>query len=116
METAIDLLTGENFTKNRINQKFSKRENRIKYYNKKATDLRNYLNYINKPLFQNYKVLSALMNNKTEEEFHKQYLIGRGFDFKVITHFSIYNEIRLPNIYNYKIQSLENERIKIIKE
>jgi hypothetical protein len=113
---SLDLLTNEEFIPKRINQKFAKPENRIKYYNKKANDLRNYLNYINKPLFQNFKVLSSLMANDTEAEFHKQFLIGKGVDFKIITHYSIYNNLKLPTIYNFKIQSLENERIKIIKD
>lgn len=116
METSKDLLTGESFTKTRVNQKFSTPKNRIKYYNKKANDLRNYLNYINKPLFQNFKVLTTLMENKTEAEFHKQFLIGKGIDFKIITHYSMYNNLKLPAIYNFKIQSLENDRIKIIKD
>ena len=116
MQTAKDLLTQEEFILKRINQKFAKPENRIKYYNKKSNDLRNYLNYINKPLFQNFKILSILMDSKNEEEFHKQYLIGKGVDFKVITHYSMYNNLKLPTIYNFKIQTMDNERIKIIKE
>ena len=56
------------------------------------------------------------MDSKNEEEFHKQYLIGKGVDFKVITHYSMYNNLKLPTIYNFKIQTMDNERIKIIKE
>lgn len=116
MKTVLDLLTNEEFIPKRINQKFAKPANRIKYYNKKANNLRNYLNYINKPLLQNFKILTSLMENKTEMEFHKQYLIGKGFDFKVITHYSMYNNLRLPNVYNFKIHSIENEKIRIINE
>ena len=45
-----DLLTGEEFETNRINQNFINAKNRIKYYNNKARELRRKTARINKPL------------------------------------------------------------------
>ena len=70
---SIDLLTNEEFIPKRINQRFANSENRIKYYNNKANELRHYLSYINKPLNQNFKIISQLMENKTEAIFHKEF-------------------------------------------
>lgn len=115
METAIDLLTGQEFLKKRINQRFSCPENRIKYYNQKANQIRHTLYYINKPLLNNYRILQELMAGKVEADFHKEYLKGKGFDFSIHTHYENYDGKTRNAIYNFIIYLTEKDNIKIIK-
>lgn len=110
-----DRLTGEKFEALRINQKFAKPENRIKYNNQKATKLRHDTSFINKQLHVSLKILNDLPYIKNETIVHKQYLLGKGFSFLVHTHYENYEGISYCAIYDYIIIPLENERIKIIK-
>ncbi len=113
--TKTDLLTGEKFEAMRINQKFAKPKNRIKYNNQKATALRHKTAFVNKQLHVSYRILNDLSYIKNEIIVHKQYLLGKGFSFQVHTHFEDYEGISYYAIYDYIIIPLENERIKIIK-
>ena len=110
-----DRLTGEKFEASRINQKFAKPENRIKYNNQKATALRHKTAFVNKQLHVSHRILNDLSYIKNEIIVHKQYLLGKGFSFLVHTHFENYEGISYYAIYDYIIIPLENERIKIIK-
>lgn len=114
MEKSIDKYTGEEFIKKRVNQVFSKSQNRIAFYNNKANELRRSVAYINKPLHTNLRILKNLMNGKKEEVFHKQFLIGKGFSFGIHTHVIEYNSKNHFAIYNNIIILLDNEQIKII--
>jgi hypothetical protein len=109
-----DLLTKEEFVPSRINQKFARPENRIKYYNDKAKQFRHSVSYINKPLHLNIKILRELMFGKKEATFHKQFLIGKGFSFGVLTHVKEYEGMNLYSVYNYTVITMANEQIKII--
>lgn len=60
-----DPLTGEEFQPKRSNQKFSNMENRIKYHNDKANQLRKKNALIDKPLRLNQKILDKLMEAST---------------------------------------------------
>lgn len=116
MEKSIDKHTGEEFIKKRVNQVFSKAKNRIAFYNKKANELRKSVAYINKPLHTNLRILNNLMELKNEDIFHRQFLEGKGFSFKVHTHYTKLNEKNHIAIYQYLIISESNEQIKIIKK
>src|SRR4051812_10231786 len=109
-----DLLTGEIFEALRINQKFAKPQNRIKYYNQKATALRHKTAYVNKQLHVSFRILNDLPFIKNEITVHKQYLLGKGFSFVVHTHFENYEGISRYAIYQYIVIPLENDQIKII--
>jgi len=111
-----DLLTGEEFETNRINQNFISAKNRIKYYNNKAQKLRRETARINKPLHNNLRILNELLANKTEIIKHKQFLLGMGYSFGVHSHYEKYNGKSCIAIYQYIIVKLENEHIKIIKK
>ena len=111
-----DPLTNELFVPKRRNQVFAKAENRIEYHNKKAAELRYKLDYLNKPLLANYKVLTALMQNDSERIFHKEFLIGKGFDFKVCNHINCINGKNHFAIFNFTIIKLDGSQIKIIKQ
>src|SRR6478672_1267404 len=110
-----DLLTGEEFTPSRKNQKFANAENRIIYYNNKANQLRQSVSFVNKPLHENLKILNELLADKKEATFHKQFLAGKGLSFKVHTHYEKHEGKTVFAVYQYIIISLDNDQIKIIK-
>lgn len=98
-----DLLTGEPFIPTRITHKFVKAKNRIKFHNNKATKLRRSIAHINKPLHQNLKILNEVMEKITKKKLHRQWLLGKGFNFGVMTHFVEFGEEQLKCIYDFSI-------------
>jgi len=110
-----DLLTGEEFSPKRSSQRFSCPANRIKFHSNRATQLRHDSAYVNKPLLKNFRILNELMKGKLRGTFHKQFLLGKGFNFKVLTHFEEYEEETCNAIYQYIIIPIENNKIKIIR-
>ena len=115
MEKAKDLLTGEDFIKKRINQRFASAENRVRYYNRQANYIRHSLSYINKPLYNNFKVLCGVMGAKSEGNYNKFFLEGRGLHFGVFTHYKNYEGVTHKAIYDFIIIPTGNDNIKIIK-
>jgi hypothetical protein len=109
-----DALTKQQFEPSRSNQRFQYPENRIRFHNLKAQAIRKEKRFIDKPLSQNYKILTDIMNGKKEGAFHRQFLLGKGFDFNVKTHYEFYNEKNWNAIYNYIIVPCTNDIIKII--
>jgi hypothetical protein len=85
METIIrnDLLTGEDFVPKKISQRFATPQNRIKYNNNKANALRQERAFVDKPINSTHRVLRELMKNSKKQEFYKQFLLGKGVDFRV---------------------------------
>lgn len=110
----IDPLTNEAFTPARANMRFASKENRIKYYNNKANELRHKASDVNKPLHINLKILNEIMANKKEASFHKEFLKGKGFNFSFFTSFVVIDGKSNCSIYNYVIIK-ELQQIKIIK-
>lgn len=110
-----DLLTNEPFNAGRITQKFARAENRIKYHNRKATKLRHSIQHINQPLHQNLKILNRLMQDEVQKKFHKQFLLGCGYDFTKITNYISIEGKELPCLYNFNIQPIEGNMILIKK-
>lgn len=109
-----DLLTNEEFIPTRNNQKFACPENRIKFHNNKANELRQQTAFINKPLHKNYKILLELMDGHYNKEFHKQFLLGKGFEFGVFTHLKKVVEDNHIAIYDFTVVPLNDFRVKII--
>lgn len=111
-----DPLTGEVFIALRSNQVFANDENRIRYNNLKAKELRENKSQVDKPLLNNFRILNDLMSGKQEEIYHKQFLLGRGYSFLVFTNYMDYNGKRCLAVYKYIIIPMENDKIKIIKK
>ncbi len=111
-----DLLTGEEFEPQRINQKFKIPANRIAYYNRKANKLRQSVSYITKPILKNFKIFNELLEGKNEAVFHNQFLAGKGVSFDFYTHIEKYEEKNRFAIYNFITIPLENNETKIIKK
>jgi len=110
-----DLLTGETFSPQRINQVFANSTNRIAYHNKKANELRHSSAFINKPLHLNHRICNEIMKEKKEAVFHKQFLLGKGFNFTVHNHVNVHDGKNHYAIFQYTIANLGNDQIKIIK-
>jgi hypothetical protein len=115
MEYKFDLLTGEKFVPRRANQKFSTPSNRIKYYNRKANEIRHKAAFVNRPLHINLLILNEIMAKTNEKVFHKQYLLGKGMSFHVNTHCEYVHKEKYFAMYNYIIIPLQNDQIRILK-
>ena len=111
-----DPLTGEIFTAYRTNQVFATDENRIRFNNLKAKELRESKSQIDKPLLNNFRILNELMAGKKEEVFHKQFLLGKGYSFLVLTHYEEFNGKRFMAVYNFIIVPQEGDNIKIVRK
>ena len=109
-----DLLTGEPFIATRINHKFAKPINRIKYHNRKSTKLRHSVQHINKPLHQNLKILNEVMTDNIKKKLHKQWMLGKGFDFGVMTHFVEFGDEQRKCIYDFCITPHKDDSNYII--
>jgi hypothetical protein len=111
-----DPFTGETFIAFRANQVFASDENRIRYNNLKAKELRESKSEIDKPLLINFRILNELMAGKKEEVFHKQFLLGRGYSFLVLTHYEELNGKGFMAVYNFIIVPQEGDKIKIVRK
>lgn len=111
----IDPLTSEEFIAKKKSQRFATSENRIKYNNQLATDLRESRAIIDKKLHLNHKILLQELENKNEITLHEKYLEGRGFSFLVFNHLTTHEGIDRKCIYEFIIVILKNNHIKIIR-
>jgi len=111
-----DPLTGETFYVLRSNQVFASEENRIRYNNLKAKELREDKSKFDKPLQNNFRILKELMQGKEVEIFHKQFLLGKGYSNLVTTHYEEVSGTRYTAMYNFIIIPMEGEQIKILRK
>jgi hypothetical protein len=58
----------------------------IAYNNEKAKEWRQKMASIVKPINKNWKILEELMEGEDERIFHKEFLLGKGFDFGLCPH------------------------------
>ena len=66
-------------------------------------------------LYNNFRILNELLDKENECTFLKQYLLGMGYDFRIHTHYEMYQNIRHIAIYKYLIIPINNDKIKIVK-
>jgi hypothetical protein len=100
-----DLLTGEPFVAKSITHKFARAKNRQKFWNNDAKKLRHSVQHINKPLHKNLKILNEVMKNITKKKLHRQWLLGKGFSFGVMTHYIEFGEEQRKCIYDFSISN-----------
>lgn len=110
-----DPLTKEEFLPKSISQRFASPENRIKFHNLNAKALRHSSAFINKPLHVNLRVLNELMKGKNKAFFHKEFMLGKGFSFEVLTNYTEWEGKRYPQVYKFIIIPFSDEKIQIIK-
>jgi hypothetical protein len=116
METARDLLTNQAFTKKRSNQKFSSPENRIKFYNRKASQQRLKLAKHELPLKQSFKAIEKLLTGKKEGTYNKHFLQGCGVSFSHFTHYTKLDGKNFPSIFDFVLISINENDIKIVRD
>jgi hypothetical protein len=115
MEKARDLLTQEEFSKQRNNQKFSSSNNRIRYNNLKARQKRATKAPIDRKLDQNRTILNRIIGNNLEIIVSKDYLLGAGFSFNYYSFLKEVNGVTFSGIYENGIARTSDDKFKIIK-
>jgi|LauGreDrversion4_2_1035121.scaffolds.fasta_scaffold25322_3 hypothetical protein len=112
-----DPYTGEEFIAKRANQKFVRPENRIKFNNDAANELRKQREYINKPIHIAHVKVIKLMDGRNEAEFSIDFLRGYGLNFNVFNHYVLYNGIQCPAIFEFVfIIDKINKKVRIIRD
>ena len=115
MKRKIDPYTGEIFYAKRKNQRFASRKNQIAFNNDKAKDIRDLMAKIDNHIRNNWNILIDIHK---EEEFAlrtKDYLLGRGYNFKFFHFETFIDGKRYFCIYNYGITMIDSGLYKIIK-
>ncbi len=79
----VDPLTGEKFFAKRVNQKFARPENRIKFHNSQANELRKETSVINNAIIKTHRLYRILMGDKKEAVFPYEFLKGYGINLSV---------------------------------
>src|SRR4051812_43009669 len=79
------LYSGEEFLPKRNNQVFANKKNRISYHNDISNKIRAKLKTTTKHLTLNHKICIELLNKESSIVIHKEYLKGKGFDFRFMT-------------------------------
>ena len=114
-ETRKDPLTGEEFIPKKRSQRFATPQNRIKYNNAKASIINLERALIDKPLHKNRNILKELLGNRTEVIVHEEFLLGRGYNFNLTTHYDNSEGMPSPCIYEFMIIKQIDQQIKILK-
>jgi hypothetical protein len=101
------------FIAKRQNQIFRSKFDRISWHNDQNNALRKKLSFINKGLLKNYKITDELLGDLFDVKANKHFLRGRGFSFKLFTHFEMEDDIILYGLYNITFQRLNEEEYLI---
>jgi len=97
------LHSGEEFSPKRSNQKFASAQNRINYHNSKMCSVRKSRSFVDSKLHKNYRILSELMEGKINLSLHKQFMLGKGYSFDVLTHFEDEEGKNFKAVYEYLV-------------
>lgn len=92
---------GKKFVAKRSNQIYSCNTSRIAFHNRKNKQIRNHLNRINNKLLNNYMLIRNLIGDDDEIIINNDYLKGRGFSFKFLTHIITNNNFSYYGLYEY---------------
>ena len=109
-----DPLTKEDFIAKRVNQKFAKPENRIKFYNSQANELRKETSVINNAIIKTHRLYRILMGDKREAVFPYEFLKGYGINLSVFNHFLKINGVTHQAIHEFVIILIDDNSVKII--
>ena len=115
MESAKDLLTQEEFIKQRNNQKFASSKNRIRFNNLKARKKRITKGPIDRMLDLNRTILSRIIGDKPEIIVSRDYLLGAEFNFAYYSFIHKIEELTYSGIYEFGIAKTPEGKYKIIK-
>ncbi|MEQ3690756.1 MAG: hypothetical protein ABNG98_04500, partial [Flavobacterium sp.] len=91
IEKRTCLYSGEEFIPKRNNQVFASRYNRISFHNQINNKLRNEPKLTNNQLMVNYKIGIELLSKEKSITIHREFLKGKGFDFRYFTNLTSNN-------------------------
>lgn len=74
------------FIPSRDNMRYCHKGCRIEFNNTKNNNKRKFLSKMEKPIAKNYEILETILNGENEKLVHEEFLKGKGFDFRVMTH------------------------------
>jgi hypothetical protein len=111
----IDPYSGKRFEPLRTNQKYSCRENQIKFNNVKAQKRRSIMGKADQALKHNWKVCCKILGNNKEAIKSRDWLEALEYHFGYSTHFEEYGKGVHPAIYEFIIIKLEGNKYKIVK-
>jgi hypothetical protein len=97
----IDPFSLQEFKPQRSNQRFSCPQNRVSFHNDKAKKIRLSKRFIDSKLHKNFIILSEIMDGYDERKFHREFLLGKGFTFGVVTHFDLIDDSNRPCFYEF---------------
>lgn len=106
--------SGEEFYPKRHNQRFAHRSYREAFHNNVNNEIRRARSKIDKMLHKTNSVFIQEMKNKDQESFHKEYLIGRGCSFDVMTNYVEYQGVKRQAIYDFLIIP-DGSRVHLIR-
>jgi hypothetical protein len=109
-----DPLTKEEFITKRVNQKFAKPENRIKFYNSQANELRKERAFLDKHVHKNHMICKEIYVEGNDNIFDNMWLLGKGLRKNATNHQEPHQGIIRNCIYEYMLIPIEN-KTKIIK-
>lgn len=105
---------GKDFYPKRHNQRFDYPSCRVAFHNNINNKIRRARSRIDKRLHKNNSILIEVMKNKDQESFHKEFLIGKGYSFNVMTHYVMYEGSNRNAIYNFIIIP-DSSRVYVIR-
>ncbi len=115
MKKQIDPYSGESFYPKRSNQRFSSRTNQIAYNNAKAKKERDQHTFYDNQIKKNWKILISALKDKKNTVQTKDYLLGRGYDFRFLNNLRIQDKTSYFGLYDCGIRLTENDKYEIIK-
>lgn len=103
------------FVPKRSNQIFINKQCRIAHHNDISNAIRKKLSKINNLLIKNYKILTEIMQAKNEEQFHSEFLRGKGFSFSVHTHIEKRKDIYVYAVYEFSFYKITDTNYLITR-
>ncbi len=108
--------TKEPFVPKRSNQLFVNSSARIKFNNYIASVKRKEKSPIDKPLDKNRKIITQILGTSTVATKTKDFLLGAGFDFSIMTHARLLdNGGNLVCIYDVAYYKLPDGEYKLLR-
>ena len=111
------LYSGEEFIPKRNNQVFANKYNRISFHNQINNKLRNELKQTNNQLMVNYKIGIELLSKEKTITIHREFLKGKGFDFRYFTNLTSNNEMKgtAYQVYDISFEKIDENNYLISK-
>jgi len=114
-EERKDPLTGEVFTPKRSNQRFSCRENQIRFNNKKAKAHKLKFSEMHTLLQKNRDILHNIVQDHEQITESYDFLRGTGFNFGIQTHSIEHDGAIWTCIHDYAYHHIGKNKFTIIK-